>query len=260
MPQALAAAHKQRLHFAFRLSRQHYASAEGAARAAQLAPALRSPILERWARALHDMTFPAQRWQAWHAALERLLEAGNKARRAPCSISSHQRSEIQGCLACSLSSPDPGCTRLMLGLPRSSSCLFCAHGPCWCWSANGNSLAVSRECMHVLCLQEEARGLFRQQVWPDLVANHWPSRAARKAPGALPLNALASEAAEKLLGAAFGPDGAKLELRTLVASSEKIRAGLAARTEDYRGRRDLSRLSPWLAKYAGSAGACTPKP
>ena len=85
-PQALAAAHKRRLHFPFRLSAAHYASAEGKARAAQLEPLLRSAVLERWARALHDLTYPAQRWQAWHAQLERLLEAGHKARGAPCSL------------------------------------------------------------------------------------------------------------------------------------------------------------------------------
>ena len=80
MSQALASAHKQRLYFAFRLSRAHWASAGGRERAAQLDPLLQSPVMEAWARALHDMTYPLQRWSAWQAQLERLLHEGRKVR------------------------------------------------------------------------------------------------------------------------------------------------------------------------------------
>ena len=78
LPQELAAAHKQRLFFAFRLSRDHCASAGGRERAAQLEPLLRFPVMEAWAAALHDMTYPLQRWTAWQAQLERLLHDGRK--------------------------------------------------------------------------------------------------------------------------------------------------------------------------------------
>ena len=75
-----AGAHKQRLHFPFRLSRQHYATAAGRARAAALEPLLACPILERFAAGLNEVTYPAQRWQGWHARLDRLLEEGRKVR------------------------------------------------------------------------------------------------------------------------------------------------------------------------------------
>ena len=75
--QALAKEYKQRLYFPFSLSRQHY-NVEGSARAAELAPLLHSPLLDAWAAALNDMTYPAQRWQAWVSQLDRLLSSGNK--------------------------------------------------------------------------------------------------------------------------------------------------------------------------------------
>lgn len=73
--------HKQRLYFALELSRQHY-GAEGLARAAELEPLVASPLLERWAGALNDMSYPAQRWQAWSSQLERLLHDKKKVRLA----------------------------------------------------------------------------------------------------------------------------------------------------------------------------------
>jgi hypothetical protein len=75
--QALAKEYKQRLYFPFSLSRQHY-NIEGSARAAELAPLLHSPVLDAWAAALNDMTYPAQRWQAWVNQLDRLLHNGSK--------------------------------------------------------------------------------------------------------------------------------------------------------------------------------------
>lgn len=79
MLQELAREHKQRLYFSFKLSRQHYGP-EGTARAAELEPLMRSPVLDQWAAALNDMSYPAQRWQAWSGQLERLLHSNNKAR------------------------------------------------------------------------------------------------------------------------------------------------------------------------------------
>ena len=76
--QALAGVHRQRLHFPFLLSAAHCSSPEGRARVAALGPALACPILERWAAALHDLTYPPQRWQAWVAALDRLLSDGRQ--------------------------------------------------------------------------------------------------------------------------------------------------------------------------------------
>ena len=75
--QALAKEYRQRLYFSFSLSRQHY-NVEGSARAAELAPLLHSPVLDTWAAALNDMTYPAQRWQAWVSQLDRLLHNGSK--------------------------------------------------------------------------------------------------------------------------------------------------------------------------------------
>ncbi len=74
---ALAKAYKQRLCFPVNLSKQHY-SKEGQARAAELAPLLQSPVLDLWAAALNDTTYPAQRWQAWASQLDRLLSNGKK--------------------------------------------------------------------------------------------------------------------------------------------------------------------------------------
>ena len=74
---ALAKGYKQRLYFAFNLSRQHYGK-EGESRAAELAPLLQSPVLDMWAVALNDTTYPAQRWQAWISQLDRLLSNGKK--------------------------------------------------------------------------------------------------------------------------------------------------------------------------------------
>ena len=75
--QALATSYKQRLYFPFNLSKQHH-SKQGLARAAELEPLLQSPILDLWAAALNDMTYPAQRWQAWVSQLDRLLTDGDK--------------------------------------------------------------------------------------------------------------------------------------------------------------------------------------
>ena len=80
---ALAKAYKQRLYFPFNLGKQHY-SKEGNARAAELAPLLQSPVLDMWAAALNDMTYPAQRWQAWVSQLDRLLSSGKKVGPTPC--------------------------------------------------------------------------------------------------------------------------------------------------------------------------------
>ena len=94
--QALATSYKQRLYFPFNLSKQHY-SKEGQARAAELEPLLQSPILDLWAAALNDMTYPAQRWQAWVSQLDRLLTIGDKVRKwcgelASCADYRSQRS------------------------------------------------------------------------------------------------------------------------------------------------------------------------
>ena len=56
-------------------------SAGGRERAARLDLLLQSLVMERWAAALHDMTYPLQRWGAWQAQLERLLHDGRKVRR-----------------------------------------------------------------------------------------------------------------------------------------------------------------------------------
>ena len=74
-PQELARRHKQRLYFPFTLSQQPYSRA-GHERAAELAPLLQSPLLDTWAASLNDMTYPAQRWQAWVSQLDRLLSSG----------------------------------------------------------------------------------------------------------------------------------------------------------------------------------------
>lgn len=71
--QALAAAHPQRLFFPFRLSCGHL-GADGQRRAAALAPLLSSPLLEAFASALNDTTYPAQRWDGWAQQLLRLLQ------------------------------------------------------------------------------------------------------------------------------------------------------------------------------------------
>ena len=100
MLQELAREHKQRLYFSFRLSRQHYGP-EGAARAAELEPPMRSPLLEQWAAALNDMSYPAQRWQAWSGQLERLLHSNKKVRKrgktgSPSKRMSHWRPLLRG--------------------------------------------------------------------------------------------------------------------------------------------------------------------
>jgi hypothetical protein len=75
--QALAKDQKQRMYFAFKLSRQHHDRA-GQRRSAELEPLMRCELLERWAAALNDMSYPAQRWQAWSGQLDRLLHDNRK--------------------------------------------------------------------------------------------------------------------------------------------------------------------------------------
>ena len=105
------------------------------------------------------------------------------------------------------------------------------------------------------CVQEEARALFREQVYPDLVTSHKPTRAARGSAAADTYNAIVAPMAEKLLSEAFGADGAKLEARTLALHSNGISQKLAARTQGLIDQRDLARLSPWLAGYSRESGA-----
>ena len=71
--QALAAAHPQRLFFPFRLSCGHL-GADGQRRAEALSPLLSSPLLEAFASALNDTTYPGQRWDGWAQQLLRLLQ------------------------------------------------------------------------------------------------------------------------------------------------------------------------------------------
>lgn len=37
---------------------------------------MQSPLLDTWAASLNDMTYPAQRWQAWVSQLDSLLSSG----------------------------------------------------------------------------------------------------------------------------------------------------------------------------------------
>lgn len=85
---ALAKGYKQRLYFASNLSRQHYTK-EGESRAAELSPLLQSPVLDMWATALNDTTYPAQRWQAWVSQLDRLLSNSKKVGVLP-PVTSHE--------------------------------------------------------------------------------------------------------------------------------------------------------------------------
>lgn len=102
--------------------------------------------------------------------------------------------------------------------------------------------------------QEDARRLYRDEVWPDLVERHTVSRADRKSAAAATYNAIAAPAAEKALVQAFGAkDGAKLEAQSLSKHARAVSEALG-KVAAYEGRRDLSRLSPWLASYSADTG------
>lgn len=92
-------------------------------------------------------------------------------------------------------------------------------------------------------------------MWPDLVSRHKVARGEkqRRNPPAQTYNALAAPVAEKALGEAFGADGVKLDAASLSRHTRAVseRLGKAAL---YEGRRDLARLSPWLAEYSADAG------
>ena len=57
IPQALAVAHPQQLHWPFNLSAGHFGP-EGLQRAAKLEPLLASPLLSAFGAALNDTTYP----------------------------------------------------------------------------------------------------------------------------------------------------------------------------------------------------------
>lgn len=83
--QALAAAHPQRLFFPFRLSCGHLRE-DGQRRAAALSPLLFSPLLDTFASALNDTTYPGQRWDGWAQQLLRLLQDHKQVRAATVDI------------------------------------------------------------------------------------------------------------------------------------------------------------------------------
>ena len=91
-------------------------------------------------------------------------------------------------------------------------------------------------------------------MYPDLVTNHLISRADRSSAAAATYNAQCAGDAEKELVAACGADGAKLDAGSLAAAHQKLSAALDKRTRGWTGRRDLAKLSPWMADYSAAAG------
>jgi len=75
--QALAKQHPQRLYFPFSLSRQHW-GATGQKRGAALEPLLRNPLMEAFAAALNDTTYPGQRMENWLGLLRPLVSADER--------------------------------------------------------------------------------------------------------------------------------------------------------------------------------------
>ena len=75
--QVLARDYQQQLFFPFRLSSQHY-SQRGTQLAASLAPLLHNEQLAEFMQAMNDVTYPSQRWEAWHAQLQQLVGKGRK--------------------------------------------------------------------------------------------------------------------------------------------------------------------------------------
>lgn len=75
--QALAKQFPQQMYFPFKLSSMHYGP-EGQGRAIALKPLLKLPLMEEWSAALHDTTYPEQRWQNWHGRIHGLFNAGKK--------------------------------------------------------------------------------------------------------------------------------------------------------------------------------------
>ena len=75
--QALAKQHPQRLFFPFSLSRQHWGVA-GQKRGAALEPLLRNPLMEAFAAALNDTTYPGQRMENWLGLLRPLVSANDR--------------------------------------------------------------------------------------------------------------------------------------------------------------------------------------
>ena len=75
--QALAKQHSQRLYFPCTLSRQHWGAA-GRKRGAALEPLLRSPVMEAFAAALNDTTYPGQRMETWLGLLRPLVSANDR--------------------------------------------------------------------------------------------------------------------------------------------------------------------------------------
>ena len=108
----LARDFQQQLFFPFRLSSQHY-SRQGMQLAASLAPLLHNEQLAAFMQAMNDVTYPSQRWEAWHAQLQQLVGKGRQVGR--------------GCTACcsgTCTSTTLGCTCVVLAassLPRCSS-------------------------------------------------------------------------------------------------------------------------------------------
>ena len=77
--QALAKQHPQRLYFPFTLSRQHW-GATGEKRGAALEALLRNPLIEAFANALNDTTYPGQRMESWLGLLRPLVSANDRVR------------------------------------------------------------------------------------------------------------------------------------------------------------------------------------
>ena len=75
--QVLARDYQQQLFFPFRLSSQHY-SQRGTQLAASLAPLLHNEQLAAFMQAMDNVTYPSQRWEAWHAQLQQLVGKGKE--------------------------------------------------------------------------------------------------------------------------------------------------------------------------------------
>ena len=75
--QEVAKEFPQQLYFPFRLSQESY-KGQGRGQAQQLEPLLQNPQLAAFAAALNDLTFPAQRWEAWRLKIHQLLESDNQ--------------------------------------------------------------------------------------------------------------------------------------------------------------------------------------
>ncbi len=61
--------------------------------------------------------------------------------------------------------------------------------------------------------QAEAKRLYKEEVYPDMLGRHLVDRSARNSPAAATYNAAAAAKADNVFREAFGPEGSKLDTR-----------------------------------------------